>query len=62
MSKAGLSEQQELALKIIYEIDYDIGKECDPDVFSEDTELIDNVAFFLNDLFEYKYKYEGLLK
>ena len=37
-------ELKELALAVIYAVDYDIGKASDPDVFDECPELIDEVA------------------
>ena len=41
-----LTEEQlkALALDIIYTVDYDIGKECDPDVHDENPGMIDEVA------------------
>lgn len=34
----------DLALAVIYAVDYDIGKSADPEVFDECPELIDEVA------------------
>ena len=39
-----MNKLQEIALNAIYAVDYDIGKECDPDVNNYCPELIDEVA------------------
>lgn len=35
---------EKLALQVIYDVDYDIGKESDPEVMGEDDYLIQEVA------------------
>lgn len=39
----------ETALNLIYEVDYDIGKEADPTLYAEDTYLIDAVSKIITD-------------